>query len=89
MSVDPETKALQDSIFLTKVARARKQSPGEKMMEGPRLFDLACQRMRDGIRHQFPHYDEQQVDAELGRRLKVKREIDEQGFYETLGNIDE
>ena len=54
------TKQLQDAVFLSKVRKARKQSIGEKLLEGPRLFDVACQRMRVGIRHQFPDDDDDQ-----------------------------
>lgn len=87
--IDPEIKALQDSIFLSKVARARITPIGEKIMDGPRLFDMACQRIRDGIRHEFPNYDVKQVEAELRRRLKIKRIIDERGFYKEAGTIDD
>lgn len=86
--IDPETKSLQDAIFLSKVAM-RRTPIGEKIMEGPRLFDLTCQRMRDGIQHEFPDFDEHQVEKELRRRLRIKRRIDEQGFYQDAGTIDE
>jgi len=88
-NIDPEIKSLQDAIFLSKVARARRMPIGEKIMEGPRLFDLTCQRMRDGIRHEFPESDDIQVEQELRRRLRIKRKIDEQGFYQDAGTIDE
>ena len=81
--IDPETRSLQDAIFLSKVARARRTPIGDKILEGPRLFDLTCQRMRDGIRHEFPDFDE------LRRRLRIKRKIDERGFYQDAGIIDE
>jgi len=87
--VDPEIKALQDSIFLSKVARARGTPIDEKIFDGPRLFDQACHRMRDGIRHDHPDYTEGQVEAELRRRLRIKRMLDERGFFEDAGYIDE
>ncbi len=83
------TKQLQDAVFLSKVRKARKQSIGEKLLEGPRLFDVACQRMRVGIRHQFPDDDDDQVEKELRHRLKIKRQIDEQGFFVPAGRIDD
>ena len=85
----PETKSLQDAIFLSKVARARRTPIGEKILEGARLFDLTCQRMRDGIRHEFPDSDVNQVEQELRRRLRIKRKIDEHGFYRDAGTINE
>ena len=87
--IDPEVKSLQDAIFLSKIARARRKPICEKIMEGPRLFDLTCQRMRDGIRHEFPESDDLQVEQELRRRLRIKRKIDEQGFYQDAGPMDE
>ncbi len=84
-----QKKSLQDAIFLSKVARARRTPIGEKIMEGARLFDLTCQRMRDGIRHEFPEFDEHQIELELRRRLRIKRKIDEHGFYQDAGTIDE
>ncbi len=87
--IDPETRSLQDAIFLSKVARARRTPIGDKILEGPRLFDLTCQRMRDGIRHEFPDFDDHQIEQELRRRLRIKRKIDERGFYQDAGIIDE
>ena len=87
--VDPEIKALQDSIFLSKVARARRTPIDEKIFDGPRLFDQSCARMCDGIRHDHPDFTEQQVQRELRRRLKIKRLLDERGLYVDAGYIDE
>ena len=87
--VDPEIKALQDSIFLSKVAKARRTPIDEKIFDGPRLFDQCCGRMRDGIRWEHPDFDEQQVERELRRRLKIKRLLDERGIYVDAGYIDE
>lgn len=86
--VDPEIKALQDSIFLTKVARARRTPIDEKIFDGPRLFDQVCQRMRDGIQRECPEFTAEQVEDELRRRLAIKRQLDERGFYQDAGYID-
>ena len=87
--VDEETQKLMDEIFASKIMRAREQSMSDKMLAGPRLFEEACQRMRGGIRSQFPGYTPEQVEAELDRRLKIKRVIDEFGIYQDAGEIDE
>ena len=46
-------------------------TPEEKLLEGPRLFDRACRRMADGVRHRHPELDEpsvlKAVDALLDR----------------------
>lgn len=88
-SVDSETKALMDSIFINKALRARERSMGEKFLDGPRLFEAGCTLMRNGIRWQFPEFSEQQVEAELRRRLAIRRKIDEAGIYRDGGVLDE
>jgi hypothetical protein len=44
-------------------------TPGDKLLEGPRLFDRACRLMADGIRHEHPELDERGVRALLAARL--------------------
>lgn len=85
-SITPAEKSLMDAIFVEKVRRARLMSPGEKMLEGPRLFDQNCQLMRGAIRSQFPEFDDGQVEQELRRRLAIAHRIDEAGIYT---NVDE
>ena len=87
--VDAETKALMDSIFIGKALRARRRSGGTKMLDGPRLFADGCALMRSGIRWQFPEFSDQQVEAELRRRLAIRRKIDEAGIYRNGGVLDE
>ncbi|HEY4260948.1 MAG TPA: hypothetical protein VGM98_12340 [Schlesneria sp.] len=84
-----ESKALMDAIFVDRVRRARQRSMGEKMLDGPRLFDLNCQIMRSSIRAQFPGHDAEQVEQELRRRLAIARRIDEAGIYTDVGVWDE
>ena len=88
-SIDVETKQLMDEIYISKVLRARQRTPGEKMLDGPRLFAAGCLMMRNGIRWQFPEFTEEQVEAELVRRLAVRRRIDEAGIYQDAGVLDE
>ena len=64
-----------NAIFIDKVRRARQTQMDQKMLDGPRLFDLNCQIMRSGIRTQFPNYDEEQVQKELRRRLAIQRRM--------------
>ena len=87
--VDPEIKALQDSIFLSKVARARKEPMDVKIFDGPRLFDQSCILIRSGIRAEHPNFTEQQVEQELRRYLKIQRVMQERGLYVDAGFIDE
>ena len=39
-------------IYRRRVLRAREMDPVEKMLEGPRLFEMGCRIMKMGIRHQ-------------------------------------
>ena len=84
-----EDVALQRQILLSKAERARQMDPGDKLMIGPRLFDQVCERMRDGIRTQHPDFDSSAVETELKRRLDLKRQLDERGFFVSAGVIDE
>lgn len=86
---DEVTKRLMDEIFIDKVLRARRRTIGEKMLDGPRLFETACQVMRSGIRWQFPDFNDEQIEAELRRRLAIRRRIDEAGIYQNVGMLDE
>lgn len=87
--VDAESQQLMKSIFISKAMTARSRSRGEKMLDGPRLFDDGCQIMKSGIRFQFPHFTEEQVQVELRRRLAIGRLIAEKGIYRDVGVLDE
>ena len=80
------SRAQMDAIFLDKVRRARQTPMDQKMLDGPRLFDLNRQIALSGIRAQFPDFDEAQVEMEFGRRLAIQRRIDDAGIYR---NVDE
>ncbi|NJM55122.1 MAG: hypothetical protein HC841_03660 [Verrucomicrobiae bacterium] len=78
---DADIKPLADAIFADKVRRARAAPLTRKMGWGPELFEEACVRMKDGIRHQFPQADEAEVGALLLRRLNRLRQVAEHGVY--------
>ncbi len=56
---------------------ARRMSPEEKMLAGPRLFEMACRLALEGIRDQHPEATEEEVHAILTRRLALKRRLEE------------
>jgi len=70
------TLELIDDIYREKVLRARASSPGEKILDGPELFDWACQWMIAGIRNQFPHADADRVRAIVDERLALRRRLE-------------
>jgi hypothetical protein len=70
------SKALVDAIFRERVLRARRASPENKFLGGPRLFDQACRIMKDGIRNEFPNADENQVYEILVQRVNLARRLE-------------
>lgn len=79
--VDPEIKALQDAIFLSKVARARRTPISEKLADGPLLFDQGMQVMSNAIRSEFPDFTDSQVDREIRRRLAIAKRLADGDLY--------
>ena len=67
------TPDLINDLFARKVRAARQMSSEQKLLAGPRLFDLACEFARAGIRLQNPNADEGAVQRELRRRLEIGR----------------
>lgn len=72
----PSIATLVDALYREEVARARTMSPGEKLLEGARLFQRACTLMAEGIRHQHPDLDEAGVMSLMGARLARLRRLD-------------
>jgi hypothetical protein len=72
LDVSPTKEAL-DSLYRQTILQARKMSPEEKFLAGPRLFDYACRVTLDGIRNQFPGIDDQRAGQILKQRLAWQR----------------
>jgi hypothetical protein len=64
-------------LLMDKVESARRMSFEDKLLAGPRLFDMVCQVMCDGIRMQFPTADEAEVRRMLRERLAVNRRLED------------
>lgn len=71
------TRNLADNLFRERVLRARRTPPEEKLLDGPRLFDLCCRIMMDGIRNENPEADEQRVRQILAQRIALVRRLEE------------
>jgi hypothetical protein len=82
---DADIKPMADAIYADKVRRARAAPKEQKMGWGPELFSEACVRMKDGIRHQFPHATDDEVVALLLKRLNRLRQVAEHGIYQRKG----
>ncbi len=79
--MDRATTDLAESLFREKVLRARQQSPNEKWALCFELHDLAIATMRSGIAAQHPELDDAGITAELDRRLRIRRQLEEHGIY--------
>jgi hypothetical protein len=74
---DPDIKHLSaDDLFWERVEAARRQSPEDKLLAGPRLFARACRIIMDGIRWQFPDASEDEVQRILRERLDIARRLE-------------
>ena len=87
--IEPEIKALQDSIFLSKVARARRTPMSEKLADGPLLFDQNIRFMRGVIRSEHREFTPEQVEQEIDRRLRIGKMLSSQNIYRDAGVTDE
>ena len=83
------TQELIDDIDRERILRARQMTIAEKFLAGGDLFDDVCERMRAGIRSQFPHEDDAGVNRILKERLTRLRQVEEHGIYHPAGTLDE
>lgn len=67
---------LAEAIYREKVERARRRPLAEKLLDGGELFQYACLITKAGIRHDHPQFSEEQVRAELRRRLDIARRLE-------------
>jgi hypothetical protein len=56
------------------IEKARAMSISEKFLAGARLFEEECEVTRSEIRLMNPDWNDEQVEAELNRRLDVVRD---------------
>lgn len=67
------TKELIDAIDRDKVRQAIAMTPGQRMLSGPELYDMARMFMLAGIRKSHPDADEQEVRRLAQERLDYAR----------------
>ena len=70
------TPELIRTIEREKIARAKTIPFGERAVLGLQLFDENCDQARSHIRHQHPDWSDEQVLAELERRVEIRRKCD-------------
>jgi len=74
--MEPDQKLL-DELYRHEVLRARSMCGEDKLMAGPRVFEMACQITRSGIRQQHPDADEPRIEEILRERLALRRLLEE------------
>ena len=62
-----------EDLYLDEIRRVRDMLPEDKILAGPRLFELAYELMLTGIRHQNPGCTENEVAVIARRRLELLR----------------
>ncbi len=67
---------LIDNLYRERVLRARRTPPEEKLLAGPRLYEEVCERMRWGIRDEYPDADAKQVEQILAERIALLRRLE-------------
>lgn len=70
------SKELIDQIERDKLRRAAKMSPGDRLLAGPRSFDLACAFTKAGLRAQNPDATEAEIPEILRARLRLTRKLE-------------
>jgi hypothetical protein len=70
------TPELVDALFREKIERARRMTPEDRFLEGPRLFDMASKWTKAGLRAQYPDKDETEVERLFRQRLALARDME-------------
>lgn len=82
MDAPSEFQPLIDEIFREKVRRARAhKNPAILSLEGFELFEFGLGWIRAGLRGERSDVSEAEVEAEIQRRLSIRRRIDERDLY--------
>jgi len=71
------SQELIEALYRERVLAAQAMSAEEKLWAGPRLFDLSCRIMADGIRGEQPEADETMVQNILRERLALIRRLEQ------------
>ncbi len=63
-------------MFWEEIREAQAMSIEDRILAGPRLFDVATRICKDGIRAQFPNADEAEVSRIFRKRLALQEQIE-------------
>ena len=71
------TNDLLDALYVDKVLAARQRAPEQKFLAAGDMFVGLVERMRMGIRMQFPNATDDEVQRELLRRFEISRVLEQ------------
>jgi hypothetical protein len=69
-------RELIDAIYRDKLRRAEESTPGERLLDGPRLFDMATEWTKAGIRADNPDASEEEVHRIFLERLELVHRLE-------------
>jgi len=72
----PRGEISADMLYVEAVDSARRRPPAERLLDGVRLFDRACEIMLAGIRHDHPGVDADRAMEMLRARLRLARDLE-------------
>ena len=76
------TDAIPDGdLFKADILAARRTPPEQRVMDGLRLFAMASQISRAGLRSRHPDADDAEIDRLFAAQLDRQRRMDEYGIY--------
>lgn len=72
-----ETATDRAASFRRRREQISKMTPAEKLRDGPRLFDLFCERLKELVRDQHPLVKEKELNRLTRERVeRLKRDDD-------------
>lgn len=84
--MEDSIQELADAIYREKVLRARKTPDLTKMSDGPNLFADSLERMRAGLRSEFPAANSAEIEVKLRKQLDRLSRLHDHGIYEKSSN---
>lgn len=64
-----------ETALAAQIERYRRMSGEERLEIGLRLHQLSCDLAREGIRNQFPHAGDHEVELRLRERIRLSYEV--------------
>lgn len=82
--MSPECNPDTAQAYWQRVRRARQMTGEERMLEGVRMFDRECERVRQEILKTNPNFSEADVAKEIRRRLDEADAAGEASHYRSI-----